>query len=52
MRTSGGFNPNVYKSIKRFDYEFSRLKSLRLGIEAKSHGLNNTTQPTGQRYNT
>jgi len=41
-RASDGFDPNAYKLIKRFDYDFSKPPLLRSVIEARPYG--NDTQ--------
>jgi len=41
-RTSDGFDPNAYKLMKRFGYNFSKWPLLGNAIEARPYGLNNT----------
>jgi len=40
--TSYGFDPNVYKLIKRFGYDFTKPPLLGSVSEARPHGLNDT----------
>jgi len=40
--TNDGFDPNVYKLMKRFGYNFSKPPLLGSVIEARSYGLNDT----------
>ena len=44
VRTSYGFNLNVYKLKKKSYYDFSKPSPLGNVIEAKPYGLNDTQQ--------
>jgi len=42
VRTSDGFDPTMYKLIKKSDYNFSKPPPLGNVIEARHYGLNDT----------
>ena len=42
VHTDDGFDPNVYKLIKKYDYDFNKPVSLGYVIEANPYDINET----------
>jgi len=42
VRTNDGVDPNVYKLLKKFSFDFNRPVPLRCVIESKPYGINET----------
>ena len=52
VHTSYGFDPNIYKLMKRFDYDFSKRPLLWNVIEGRPYRLNDTQKMRGNGCNT
>ena len=47
MRTNDGFDPDAYKLMKKYGYDFNKPVSLGYVIKAKPYGINKTQKKIG-----